>query len=74
MPTLLKSHFYRNVKNKAGIDVIPLENREVDRVTFCQYVDVTTEYQRVTNNEKNVNSTDLRHSQGGGEMRRSQQS
>jgi hypothetical protein len=69
MPILLKSHFYRNVKNKAGVDVIPLENIEVDRVTFCQYKDVTTEFSKAGKNEKNIDPAHLRDCSGGGTVR-----
>jgi hypothetical protein len=43
MPTLKKFHHYRLKKNKTGVDVIPIEDREVSVEIFNQFEDVEIE-------------------------------
>jgi hypothetical protein len=40
MPTLKKSRFYRYRKNKTGVDVIPLENRQVSYEIYADYIEI----------------------------------
>jgi hypothetical protein len=40
VPILKKSRFYRHRKNKAGVDVIPLEDREVSNEIYANYIEI----------------------------------
>jgi hypothetical protein len=51
MPILKKNRFYRHRKNRTGVDVIPLEDREVSYKIYSDYVEV--EYSKV-NERKEV--------------------
>ena len=50
--TLKKMRKYRHKNKKAGVDVIPLEDREVSIETFSQYIDVTNE-RKVSDDKSN---------------------
>ena len=43
-PTLKKFKCYRHKKNKTGVDIIPLEDRVVDKRTFDQLEEVKGEF------------------------------
>jgi hypothetical protein len=40
MPILKKTHFYRYRKNKTGVDIIPIEDRQVSVEIFSQFEEV----------------------------------
>jgi queuine/archaeosine tRNA-ribosyltransferase len=40
VPILKKSRFYRHRKNKTGVDVIPIEDREVSNETYANYIEI----------------------------------
>jgi hypothetical protein len=40
MPSLKKNLLYRHKKNKSGVDVIPVEDREVSVEIYKQYEEV----------------------------------
>ncbi len=52
MPTLKKFHHYRFKKNKTGVDVIPIEDREVSFLTFSQFEEVEIDIKKITLEEK----------------------
>jgi hypothetical protein len=51
MPILKKTHYYRYRKNKTGVDVIPIEDREVSIEIFSQFIEVDIDHGNMAGEE-----------------------